>query len=340
MSKPIDVNLWAGQVRGNDGQNRATAMATVPRADFRSYELFCGAYARFADACRAVDEPGVAIVAVDERTRLAAGMAQVRARVGSHGSAILGRHDACDLYLAGHDALALRHLVVIVDPVTDWKPGAACTYRVLDLRTTGGFLDERGRALRGIRCDGPAMIRCGGYAVFVLPLGDPTDWPGSSADAWSYLPERVYFDEVEHLARGSWHPKAPPRSDQRRSQITCVQGVRDPRAGLVDRDLIGTIELVTPEERRTTQVGRAALRDGILLGRYERCDGNVVADNSLSRVHALLIQLDQTLLVIDTASTNGTTTTRGGAPMRIIELQRDADVQLGEATTARWRWLS
>ena len=46
-----------------------------------------------------------------------------------------------------------------------------------------------------------------------------------------------------------------------------------------------------------------AIRDGILLGRYARCDGaGLLDDPSMSRVHALLLCIDDTVLVVDTAS--------------------------------------
>jgi len=283
-----------------------------------------------------VAEPGLAIVAIDEVTGQAAGLVRLRARIGRHVTAIVGRHDRCDLFLAGRDDLALRHLAVIVDPVTSYASGAPCTYRILDLRTTTGFVDERGRALRGVRCDGAAVLRCVGYVVFALPLGDPTDWPASGADAWSCVPERIYLDELAPLARGSFAKVPPPRH----SQITRVHGPRDPGAVLVTNgDLAGTLELHGPTRRVVLQVGHAALRDGILLGRYDRCDAGGADDESLSRVHALLIQLGDTLQVIDTASTFGTARVDEDAA-RVIEVRGDTELVLGHETRLRWRWLA
>ena len=336
-NKTIGVDLWAGQRRGT-GLNAKTRVELVRPAGRAADLLFTGAYARFADACRAVDEPGVAIIAVDEVTGAPMGQALVRARVGRHVTAIVGRHDRCDLFVDGRATLALRHLAVIVDPVTDWQPGAACTYRILDLRTADGFVDERGRTLRGLRGDGPAVVRCGGYALFVLPLGDPTDWPASGADAWACLPERIYFDELAHCARGSSTRLPAARADRRHSSVTSVSAVRGTDTCLVEHDdLVGTLEIETAQRSLTIQVGRAALRDGILLGRYDRCDGSS-DDSQLSRVHALLIQLGDTLLVIDTASTHGTSMSDGPA-IRALALLADADLQLA-STIVRWRWLS
>jgi hypothetical protein len=79
--KTIGIDLWAGQARGAK-QNHATVMrpSGVPsemtgRRGLR--ELFCGAYAKFADRCREVEEPGVAIIAVEQRTGRPAGLVRL-----------------------------------------------------------------------------------------------------------------------------------------------------------------------------------------------------------------------------------------------------------------------
>lgn len=336
------VSLWAGQARGG-GPNRCTVCVPVAVASERALdELFIAVYSRFADECRAVDEPGLAIVAVDTVTGQAAGLVKLCARVGRHVTAIIGRHDQCDLFLAGHDQLALRHLAVLLDPVSSWTRGATAAYQLVDLRSADGFADEHGRALRAVRCDGPAILRCAGYALFVLPLGDPSDWPTTGADAWAALPERVYLDErtTDPARPRPIVPGFPVGT--RQSRITAVPGPRDHSVRLVtDDDRVGTLELHGPGRSQSLDVGQHALRDGILLGRYHRCDGRVADDASLSRVHALLIQLDDTLCVIDTASTNGTALV-DQPTARLIELStgRATDLVLGSSTTLRWQWLS
>jgi hypothetical protein len=169
--KTLITEHWAGQVRGS-GRNDGTRIVPVVRGkalDLRT--LFERAYSTFADRCRAVDEPGVALVAVDEQTGVASGMACLRARVDRYVTSIVGRHDRCDLYVDGNERLALRQLAVVLDPVRDWKPGTSdVSFRILDLRTADGMIDEEGRSLRGLRSEGPAMVRCGGYAVFALPV--------------------------------------------------------------------------------------------------------------------------------------------------------------------------
>jgi len=346
--KTIGIDLWDGQVRA--GGNAPTVMRPVVIPNHRRgiRELFIETYPRFAPVCRTVDEPGVAIVAVDERTGRAAGVVKVLARVGRTVAAVAGRHDQCDLYLRGNDGLALRQFAVVLAPVQSWAPGAkAVHYRVLDLRTNDGMADEDGRLLRGIRAEGPSILRCSGYTFFILTLGDPTDWTASAADAWDMMPERVYFDELESCAGGSAARLRLPRNDQRQSFIFRTQGPRE--TGLInhtacgvvgnERDLAGRLEIEGPNRRVMIDVGHDALRDGVLLGRYGRCDASEALDDpSLSRVHALLVCENDKLLVIDTASYNGTRIV-GEHRARVIEIEPDLELQIGKHTRMRWHWL-
>lgn len=340
--KTIGVSLWDGQQRGGAVANHRTVAQVTgvalgsPVRPLR--ELFVQAYARFAPACRAVDEPGLAIVAVDERSGRAAGLVKLSARVQRPVAAIVGRHDHCDLYLAGSDRLALRQLAIVLGPVESWSPRSTrVRYRVLDLKTEHGMLDEDGRSLRGLHAEGPAILRCGGYAIFILTLGDPSDWPVSASDAWAMLPQRVYFDELERCASGS-APRMVRAPDPRHSLVTRTLGPWDSNARLVhEGDLAGTLELLGPQRGLALMVGHDALRDGVLLGRYSRCDAVGPDDASLSRVHALLLHTDDRLVLVDTASFNGTRVV-GGDNARVHVIEGDLELVLGRKTRARWRW--
>jgi hypothetical protein len=348
--KTVGFDLWAGQVRGL-GENRATVMRSGPHLelptgsrDFRS--LFHQAYAKFASQCRAVDEPGVAVIAVDERTGRASGMCTLMSRVARYVAAMVGRHDACDLFLQGSDDLALRHLAIVLDPVRSWsRDSTQVRYRVLDLRTQSGYRDEHGKPLRGMRCEGPAMLRVGGFALFILPLGAPSDWPDSGNDAWEMIPERVYFDELANVPESSI-PRMPIVNDRafqnastHVSMIMRTAGPRETGDSLVmPGSGIGTLELIGRHHRGTLTLGQAALRDGVLVGRYARCDGaGLLDDPSLSRVHALLLDVEDAFLVIDTASRNGTRL-NGESNARVIAISGDTDLGLGSRTRARWRF--
>lgn len=342
--KTIGVSLWDGQERGGGNYRTVMRPAVRPRAGLR--ELFLEAYPRFAPACRTVDEPGIAIVAVDETSGRAAGLVKLLARVQRPVAAIVGRHDRCDLFLAGSDRLALRQLAIVLSPVESWVRGAGVRYRVLDLKTQDGMIDEEGRVLRGLRAEGPAILRCGGYAIFILSLGDPTDWPNDARDAWQMLPERVYFDELERCPDGSMpRMRRPPQEklalrelETHHSVVMRTVGPRDTGSRLVaGGDAAGTLEIIGPHRRSHLAVGHDALQDGLLLGRYHRCDAVDPDDASLSRVHALLLHDHDRLLLIDTASFNGTRVS-GEENSRVIVIDRDLELVLGRKTRARWRW--
>lgn len=338
----LDVSLWAGQSRGAV-PNAPTLMMKaarplIPGRIGTARDLFVGAYQRFAPVCRAFDEPGLAVVAIDEATGIPAGIVKLCARVQRPVAAIVGRHDKCDLYLQGRDQLSLRQLAVIVDPVKSWERGAtAIRYRVLDLRTTEPMVDEEGRSLRGIAAEGPAILRCAGFVLFMLVLGDPSDWPADAADAWAMLPERVYLDELENCAAGSLPKIRRPRFDARETYITRTNGPRDTGMRLAQGDGVGTLEIFTPHRQLAIQIGADALKDGVLLGRYGRCDLTEAAgeDHSLSRVHALLVQFEDRLLLVDTASSNGTF--ERGERVRVVVIDKDTELRLGKKTFLRWR---
>lgn len=343
LVKTIGVDLWAGQVRGI-APNAPTMMGRVaggvPRK-FTIQQLFELAYPRIVDRCKAVDEPGVAIVAVDEKTGAVGGLVRLRARVDRHVAAIVGRHDSCDLFLA-NDTLALRHLAVLVDPVQTWRKAGEARFRIFDLRTAEGMRDEEGRELRGLRAEGPAVVRCGGYTFFALPLGDPTDWPTSSRDAWEMLPQRVYFDELEQIPDGTGvrHSAVHEPVNTRNSAIMRTHGPWDSSVDLpIDAgDVAGTLSVAGPKGRGRMHIGRHALVDGVLLGRYARCDGaGLGGDPSLSRVHVLLLLVDDRLIAIDTASRYGSRII-GKDNQRVIQLSSETELELGHKTHVRWRW--
>src|SRR5690606_4293230 len=113
--------------------------------------------------------------------------------------------------------------------------------------------------------------------------GERTDWPESAADAWSYLPERVYFDEVVAAAAGSVVERRPVR-DPNVTRIVRLTGVSEIGAVAQRGELAGELVITSPMGRRTLHVTRPALCDGVLLGRYARCDGaGIAADDSISR---------------------------------------------------------
>jgi hypothetical protein len=348
-TKTVGVSLWAQQARGLGLNARTIASPASRIATSRTLrEMYVSAYRVFAHDCRAIEEPGLAIVAVHEATGQPQGIVRLMARVDRHVAAVVGRHDRADLFLNASEHLALRQLAIVMDPLTSWQRGdASVRYRVLDLRTTNGFADEQERALRGMRCEGPALLRVSGHALFVLPLGDPTDWPASAADAWDCLPERVYFDELSRSAEGSITKMPVVVKAARRSMLVRTAGPHDTVQSFVTGTHLvshgvaaGVLEIEGPQVTGSIEIGHDELRDGVLLGRYERCANAALADDpSLSRVHALMLLIDDRLLMVDTASINGTRLI-GQHRSRVLELAGDTELQLGKATRLRWRYVS
>jgi hypothetical protein len=308
--------------------------------------LFFAHYAVIRDTCRGLPEPGIAVVAVHVPTGRLAGRLWLRARVDRAAVAVVGRHSRADLLLSSDPSLSLRHLALVLHPLRGWD-GCDARFSVLDLRTRRAFHDEGGRHLEAVRCDGPALLGCASYALFFLQTGDVTDWPPLAADAWAMLPQRVYLDEREaepdRWARDAAARRQARRREPSRSCITAIRGpLRSDEALLGDGEkAVGTLDLIGEREVRRLPVGASAVRRGILLGRYARCDSaDLFDDPCISRTHLLLLRVGDTLLGIDTASTEGCRIeTAGARPRRLAaaSVGEGATVILGE-DRARVRW--
>ncbi len=303
---------------------RATRFVTTQLCTASPRALFIEGYPSFAAMCRAVDEPGLAVIAMDDATGAVIGNCGLRPCVGRPAIATLGRHERCEIPL-WHDGIALRHLAIVIDPLTSYKRGAGVPYRVFDLRTTLGLADETGRELRGFRAEGPAIVRCGGHTIFMLPLGDPSDWPEAAADAWEMLPERVYLDE---------RASASPRS-RKASLIFRIPALRTTTDQLPDEPVA---HLEVRQQRRTNVIGigHTALQNGVLIGRYGRCDLPASEDASLSRVHALLLEVAGRHVIADLSSTYGLGPI-GGDRARVVALIDGTQLLLGTSTQLTWR---
>jgi hypothetical protein len=301
------------------------------KTSFRS--MFIKHYDAIWAAFSNVDQAGVAMVAVDWIKNELAGVSWVAAKPGQPNVAIVGRHSRADLCLTEDPSISLRHLAVIVDPAVTWDRGDEVAYSVHDLRTREGFCDEHDRELRGLRVEGPAFIRVGHYAVFFLTTGDPTDWPAHAKNAWSYLPERVYLEERFGDGTGSHGHRVPEleaaglkkrKPGRRRTFLQTTMGPRASGANLLrsDENLVGLLKIRTANKSAALKVGSAAARDGILLGRYERCaKANVLADGRISRVHLLVIEIAGRLWAIDVASSCGTWRFSSNGSLRSTRVQ-------------------
>jgi hypothetical protein len=141
--------------------------------------------------------------------------------------------------------------------------------------------------------------------------------------------------------RGDWQPAfVPDRVDP--GSATLVPSFPGPV--MASLDMVGSdtprgeLVVTSPAGRASLRLGARAIEQGVLLGRYERCDTAglpMFADHSISRVHLLVIQIDGALYAIDTASMNGTW--QGGLSVRSAKLLPGTVLRLACHATVEWR---
>ena len=278
--------------------------------DFR--RLFAAHYHRIRATCLAFAEPGIAVFAFCRQSGAWQGSMCLAARPGEVRAGIVGRHTAADLFIGGSPALALRHLLYVIEPL----PLRAALrgevrFRVIDLETRNPPRDEECRAVASLTAEGPVFLTCAGVALLAFVTGDSTDWPERAADAWDIQPERIFVDE--RLADGSAPRPLPfaagPACGRHRTTIVRQAGPRH-IVDLGDHEPpAGHLLLVTRRGRHQLEVGADALGRGVLLGRYDRCHNratSAVLGTRVSRVHLLLIDIAGDLVAIDLGSSNGT----------------------------------
>lgn len=330
-----------------------------PEPEPRSFrELFVRNYPAIRRICTTHVRAGLAVVAVNAFTGRCVGSLWLGAKDGSANSAIIGRHGRADLWLADDPGLSLRHLAVVLWPA---RGDGEVRFRILDLRTPEAFLDERGERYESLVAEGPLFLRCGSHALFLLTTGDEVSWPDDAEDGWACIPERIYL-ESEEAEPDRWRRKqamAPPsiadededddeasyRHREDRGSITQVQRLRGPtrlgaRLLAASERPLGIVCVSTKTMQQELVIGQQAVHDGILLGRYERCDGtglSALAHEGISRVHLLILSVDDRLYAIDTASSNGSRRAGHDEAFHITPLEPEQALVLANET-AKVRW--
>ena len=268
-------------------------------------ELFFEYYDPIRDWLDARKQAGLAVIALDERGVQAKGY--LRAHGNRINTAIVGRHEKAEIYLGDDATLSLRHLAVIVSPHKD-----RLRFRIVDLRTPSGFTDERGTHLRACEADNPVFIRCGRYTLLFAP--GEQGWPDEPEAMWAAIRER---------GNGTLSLPHPHTLED---------------ALLADgEEALGELLIASEDGMGTIPVGRRAARSGILLGRSDRCDGDVLlTDPHISRVHVLIIEMAGSLYAIDTASKNGVWTHGGEERAQLLE--SGATFTLCGLANVEWRF--
>jgi len=289
-------------------------------------------------------EPGLALVVAGGEGLEAS--VWLDAKENDINACIIGRHSSAEVFLPSDPALSLRQLAVILHRCQDERP---VRFRVLDLRTAVAFADERGSRLEAVEAQGPLLLRCASFAIYLFPTGRAGElWPEDPDVAWRMIPERAYLErESADPARwlvpaGGARQVVPQVQQAGHSGTTLVdsfpgpafaswvlQGCGPARGEIVVRSASGKVSL---------PVSVNAARQGVLLGRYERCDTAglpVLSSDRLSRVHLLVIEIDGVLYALDTASTNGSWLPTG--PLRTARVEPGRPIMLAGDASVEWR---
>jgi hypothetical protein len=261
------------------------------------------------DAAR---EEGVLIAAVD-RGGLFDAHAHLRLPQSGIAHLIVGRHERCDFVLSRDGDVSLRHVLVRATRAA----GGHMHLRAIDLRSRVGFATEDGRRCEAVGSRGPLFLKIASYTVFLFPTG-----PGT----------RPWADDAETTWR-SFSPRAqevlpPPQPLKSRSA---------PSANAVK---LATITITSTSAQAgdltsTHAVWSDQLERGILVGRDDRCSHGGAEEGNLSRVHLVLLSVDDEVWAIDTASTNGTRI-HNGQHFRQMLLSGEVRLVLADSLQLRW----
>ena len=251
-------------------------------------------------------KPGLAVVVLGEDGLQA--KAHLCAPDGVN-TAIAGRHELAEILLADDPAISLRHLAVLV-----FSESGRVRFRVIDLRTAAGFTDDGGHRLRACEAEDAFFIRCGRYSVLFVPTTAETSWPKNPRAMWETLRRRQ---------AATFAATQPATIDE--SWLSW------------DEEALGELLIRSEQGTGAMAVGRRALGAGILLGRSDRCDGDLLlSDPHISRVHLLIVELAGRLYAVDTASKNGVFDRGNGERVRLLE--SGSRLSLSGLVSVEWRF--
>jgi hypothetical protein len=167
------------------------------------------------------------------------------------------------------------------------------------------MFDVDGMPHMSVVANGPLRMRVGDSVLFAIPASDLLR-DGLVAG----------YDDIGWPTPARWIPDAPPERhitqvsektmtstmvSMHRARVRHVgQALQGPRVGRLLLDCEGQFSEL--------EVDAVALRTGVLVGRYPRCDlsaANARMSLMVSRVHALFIAIDETVHILDAGSSNG-----------------------------------
>jgi hypothetical protein len=261
-------------------------------------------------AAHAGQPEGVLIAAVDGEGRLG-GHAHLTLPPAGIAHVIVGRHERCDVVLSRDADVSLRHLLVRAT-----RRSGRIELRVIDLRSRRGLVSEEGKRCEAIKSDGALFVQVASYFLFLLPTG-----PGVKAFASD--------------AAQTWRNFAP-RSQEILPPAQAIKARSAPSPTAVELAKITIRSRSAAGELTTTHaVFSDQLERGVLVGRDDRCTPGGREEGNLSRVHLVLLSVDDEVWAIDTASTNGTRTS-SGPPFRQLLLSGETQLVLADALEVGW----
>ncbi|MEL6184822.1 MAG: FHA domain-containing protein [Myxococcota bacterium] len=245
-------------------------------------------------------------------------------------AAIIGRHTRATLPLPRtHATAALRHLALLVR-----AEGPKPVARLLDLQTEIGFADPLGRRVEAIRTDGITFLSAGGAVLVLAPTGRNRGLDSDPETAWASIPPQRWVES----RRGHASVEAPSvENAAHETTIEAQDGPRGCRSALCRAHEIpvGLATVAAGTDETYVRVSGRALDEGFLIGRYDRCEvGGPEADESLSRVHLLVVREGQRIIAVDTASTNGTYI--GEDRVHLVDLEERTRLDLGGVLDLTW----
>jgi hypothetical protein len=102
--------------------------------------------------------------------------------------------------------------------------------------------------------------------------------------------------------------------------------------------VIAPRDLGCAQRQVSLRLGETAMHQGVLLGRYDRCDSGVTAflsSERLSRVHLLMVEMAGGFYAIDTASKNGVW--HGRRSVAVVRLEPGVVLMLADQARVEWR---
>jgi hypothetical protein len=270
-------------------------------------------FSALRSAWAAQPHEGVLIAAIDGNGLFDA-HAHLRLPTTGIAHLILGRHERCDVVLSRDGDVSLRHLLVRATR----GPQGNLHLRAIDLRSRVGLLSEDGRRCEAIASRGPLFIQVASYVLFLFPTGPSVrPWGYDADETWRGFAPRD--QEILPPPQPLKSRAAPGPTALKLATITIESS--SPQAG----DLTSTHAVWSDQLER-----------GILVGRDDRCSHGGLEEGNLSRVHLVLLSVDDEVWAIDTASTNGTRLANA-PPFRQHRLSGEAQLVLADALALRWQ---